>query len=458
LPLGDRVLAHSGPEGLIELIIALLLILLNGLFALSELAVVSARRPRLRTMAEQGRSGAQAALHLAEEPGRFLSTVQIGITLVGILAGAFSGAALSQRFDAILEGWGVSTRVAEPLAYTIVIGSITYLSVIIGELVPKHVALRNPEGIACAVAPMMAIVSRVASPAVWFLDASTKAIFKLFGSKTEPESQVTDEEIRSLVAEAESAGVIEPEEKRMIAGVMRLADRPVRGLMTPRTDVDLIDLSDDEDTIRAALVSTIHSRVPVVDGDDDNIIGVVQVRAVLADLVDGKPLNVRTHLRNAPVVPDTLDALDVLTYLREAEIPMALVHDEYGHFEGIVTPVDGLLAITGEFTSREEEEPPIVEREDGSWLVSGWMQADEVADMIGLTLPAGRRDYQTVAGFVLSRLRHIPTIGEFVEALGWRFEVVDIDGRRIDKVLITKVSSADAAELHRRASLRAAGS
>jgi putative hemolysin len=451
------VLLHPGPEGLIELVIALLLILLNGLFALSELAVVSARRPRLRSMAEQGRGGAQAALRLAEEPGRFLSTVQIGITLVGILAGAFSGAALSQRFDTILEGWGVSTGVAEPLAYVSVLGAITYLSVIIGELVPKHLALRNPEGIACAVAPMMITISRVASPAVWFLDASTKAIFKLFGHKPERENSVTDEEIRTLVAEAESAGVIEPEEKRMIAGVMRLADRPVRGLMTPRTDVDLIDLSDDEESIRAALVSTIHSRVPVVEGDPDNIIGVVQVRAVLADLVAGKPLNVRAHIRNAPIVPDTLDALDVLTHLREAEIPMALVHDEYGHFEGIVTPVDGLLAITGEFRGGEEEEPPVVRREDGSWLVSGWMQADEMADAIGLTLPAGRRDYQTVAGFVLSRLRRIPSVGEFVEALGWRFEVVDIDGRRIDKVLVSKVSSADAAELHRRASLRAAG-
>ena len=205
------MLVLPGPEGLIELIIALLLILLNGLFALSELAVVSARRPRLRSLAEQGRSGAQAALRLAEEPGRFLSTVQIGITLVGILAGAFSGAALSQRFDAMLEGWGVSTRVAEPLAYVIVIGAITYLSVIIGELVPKHVALRNPEGIACAVAPMMAMVSRVASPAVWFLDTSTKAIFKIFGHEGERENAVTDEEIRTLVAEAESAGVIEPE-------------------------------------------------------------------------------------------------------------------------------------------------------------------------------------------------------------------------------------------------------
>src|SRR5689334_2680207 len=214
-------------------------------------------------MADRKHPGAGAALALAEEPGRFLSTVQIGITLVGILAGAFSGAGLAQRFDTVLEHWGMPTAVAEPLAYALVIGGITYLSVVVGELVPKHLALRNAEGIACALAPMMTLISRIAAPVVWLLDASTKAIFRLFGQSTEPASAITEEEVRTVVAEAETAGVIETDERRMIAGVLRLGDRPVRGIMTPRTDVDWLDLDDDEDTLRTRLVSTSHSRLPV---------------------------------------------------------------------------------------------------------------------------------------------------------------------------------------------------
>jgi putative hemolysin len=304
----------------------------------------------------------------------------------------------------------------------------------------------------------MILVSRIASPIVWLLDASTRAIFRLFGHETEPSTAVTDEEIKTVVAEAESAGVIEPEEKRMIAGVMRLADRPVRGLMTPRTDVDWINLADDEAEIRALLLSTPHSRLPVVDGDPDSVAGVVQVRAVLADLLEGRPLDVRSHLRSAPIVPDTLDALDVLKALRAAEVPMALIHDEYGHFEGIVTPADALLAITGEFRSDtvgDDGEPAAVQREDGSWLVSGWMPADEMADTLGVALPLEPRDYQTVAGFLLSRLRHIPVCGEAVEALGWRFEVIDLDGRRIDKVLASRIDEgADILARKRRPMLR----
>jgi len=234
----------------LELFIALVLIGLNGLFALSELAVVSSRKSRLKVMADAGRPGATAALVLAEDPGRFLSTVQIGITLVGILAGAFSGAALSERLDAIFEGWGVPTRVAEPLAYVLVIGAITYLSVIIGELVPKHLALKNAEGIACTVAPLMTVVSRVSAPVIWLLDASTKAILRLFGVRAEPDAPVTEQDIKTLVAEAETAGVIETDERKMISGVLRLGDRAVTGVMTPRTDVNSINLDDPADEIR----------------------------------------------------------------------------------------------------------------------------------------------------------------------------------------------------------------
>jgi putative hemolysin len=423
----------------LELFIALVLISLNGLFALSELAVVSARKSRLKVMGDAGRQGATAALALAEDPGRFLSTVQIGITLVGILAGAFSGAALSERFDSILEGWGVPTRVAEPLAYVLVIGAITYLSVIIGELVPKHLALKNAEGIACAVAPLMTIVSRASAPVVSLLDASTKAIFRLFGVRTEPDAPVTEQDIKTLVAEAETAGVIETDERKMISGVLRLGDRAVRGVMTPRTAVDWIDLNDPEDEIRLALTLTRHTRLPVAQGDPDNMLGVVQSRELLAALLKSEPLDLRRRVRRAPVIPDTVNALDVLNTLRQSEVPIALVHDEYGHFEGIVTPADILDAIAGAFRSDAlTEEGEAVQRADGSWLLAGSMPADEIADQLGIILPTNR-DYETVAGLVISELHHLPETGEIVETLGWRFEVVDMDGRRIDKVLATRL-------------------
>ena len=401
-----------------EVLIALVLIALNGLFALSELAVVSSRKARLKTMVDQRRPGAQAALALAEDPGRFLSTVQIGITLVGILAGAFSGAALSRQLDAILEGWGVSTRVAEPLAYVLVIGAITYLSVIIGELVPKNFALKNPEGIACGVAPLMRLISRLAAPVVWVLDASTKLIFRrLLGVSTESASAVTDEEIKTIVAEAETAGVIETDERKMISGVMRLADRAVRGIMTPRTDVDFLDLDHEELEIKEALIRTQHSRLPVCEGGPDNMIGVVQVRELVPSLLKSESLDVRAHIRTAPVIPDTLDALDALNVLREAEVPMALVHDEYGHFDGVVTPADVLDAIAGAFRSDEGEtaEPEAVMRDDGSWLLAGWMPADEMAEQLGIILPE-KRDYETVAGLVIGELQHLPAVGEKVDS------------------------------------------
>ena len=424
---------------MLELVVAVALICLNGLFALSELAVVSARKSRLKALANAGRVGARAALALAEDPGRLLSTTQVGITLIGILAGAFSGAALGERLAGILEYEGMPGKFAEPVGYTIVIGLITYLSVVVGELVPKHLALRNAEGVACMVAPPMRVLSRIAAPVVWILDASTRLVFRLFGQSTSSDSAVTEEEIRTLVAEAESAGVIESDERLMISGVLRLGDRTVRGLLTPRTEVDWLDLDDDAATIRAALLATQHSRLPVMKGDQDHIRGVVHVRDLLATLVAGDPLDVASKIRHAPIVPDTLDALDVLKVLRDAEVPMAIVHDEYGHFEGIVTPADALDAIVGAFRSHTEEaEPDSVCREDGSWLLAGSMPFDEMADLIGIRAP-GNRNYETVAGFVLDLMQHLPATGEHVSTQGWRFEVVDLDGRRVDKILASRI-------------------
>ncbi|WP_457107014.1 hemolysin family protein [Methylobacterium sp. P5_C11] len=427
---------------MIELVVVILLIALNGVFSLSELAVVSARKSRLRALAEDRRPGAQAALALAEEPGRFLSTVQIGITLIGILSGVVSGAALGDRLALVLIDLGLSKGLADTLGYTLVIAVITYLSVIIGELVPKHLALRDPERIACAVAPGMRVVSRAALPAVWLLDASTRAVFRLIGQETESASAVTEEELRSLVAEAETAGVIEGDERAMISGVLRLGDRLVRGVMTPRTDVVWIDLTDDPEVVRARVLSSAYARLPVADGGPDAMIGVLQLRDLIGPLARGEALDLRAHVRRAPVLPDTLDALDALEALRKAPVPMALVHDEYGHFDGLVTPADILDAIAGAFPA-EDTEPDAVRRADGSWLIAGSMPADELADRLSLRLPPSR-DYATAAGLVIAMLQRLPETGETCDIAGWRFEVVDLDGRRVDKLLATKLADAEA--------------
>ncbi|CFX02063.1 conserved membrane protein of unknown function [Candidatus Filomicrobium marinum] len=420
-----------------EIIVVVGLILINGLFALSELAVVSARRARLASLAEQGRSGAKSALALASEPGRFLSTVQIGITLIGILNGVFSGATLGSSLARDLLEMGFSHRLAELIGFGAVVVIVTYLSIVIGELVPKNLALRNPEGIACIVAPSMIALSRFAAPVVWVLDASTQVVFRLFGAHTDTARQVTEDEIKLLIAEAESAGVLETGERQMISGVLRLADRNVVGIMTPRTDVDWIDITDDVEEVKADVLATKHSRLPVGEGSIDATIGVVQTRELLAAMLEQEPLNLKALLRRAPVIPETTSALDALATLRDGEVPMVLIHDEYGNFEGLATPADILEAIAGVFRSEEEGEPAAVAREDGSWLVSGAMPADEMAEILDIRLPE-KRDYQTVAGFVLASMRHLPTVGESADILGWRFEIVDMDGRRIDKVLVDR--------------------
>jgi putative hemolysin len=420
-----------------ELLIVLVLIFVNGLFALSELAVVSSRRSRLQALAAAGRRGATQALALASEPGRFLSAVQIGITLVGIVNGAYSGEAFGGYATGILADTGVPAKIAGPLGYGLVIAVITYLSVIGGELVPKNLALRNAEGIACAVAPAMVVFSRLAAPAVWLLDASTRLVFRVLGQSTERESRVTDEEIRALIAEAEAAGVIETGERVMISGVMRLADRAVVGLMTPRTEVEWLDLAASEADIRQRLLGTHHSRLPAGEGSADNLVGVVQTRELLAAILTSERVDVRAHVRKAPIVPETMAALAVLAVLRESSVPMALIHDEYGNFEGLVTPADVLEAIAGVFRSDPVAEAHAVQRDDGSWLLAGAMPADEMADRIGIRLPEQRR-YTTLAGFLLDHLEHIPRAGERVVTDGWCFEVIDLDGRRIDKVLASR--------------------
>jgi len=420
----------------LDVLIILLLVALNGLLAMSELAIVSSREARLKAMAKAGRKGAQRAIDLAADPGRFLSTVQIGITLVGIIAGAYSGASLGGPAAERLVLLGVSAEKAPTIGFVIVIALTTYASLIIGELVPKQFALRSPEPIAAVMATPMIWLARATAPFGWLLDQTSILIFRLLRMQRESDNKVTAEELHLVVAEAHHAGVLEESERAIISGVVRLADRPTREVMTPRRDVDWIDIDADSDAIKTFLLDTAHSRMPVAEGSVDRLAGVVQSRDVVTALIEGRPLDLRLLMRPARIVPDQMDAMDTLLVLRSAEVPMAFVHDEYGHFEGLVTPADLLGALAGGFAADEDRDtdPPLVEREDGSWWVSGSMSADALTDRLGIALPVDR-DYSTVAGFALSVLKRIPEVGERFSHGGWQFEIVDMDGRKIDKLL-----------------------
>ena len=429
---------------LTEVLIVLALILLNGALALSELAIVSARPARLRPLVEAGDRGAAKALDLAADPGRFLSTVQIGITLVGVLSGALSGATLGLRLAGWLAERGVDPQWASTLGVGGVVVLLTYLSLIVGELVPKQVALKDPEGVARRVAPAMALLSRVASPIVWVLDASGRGVLHLLGRGGDERTGVTDEEVRVILSEAHYEGVIEGAEREMLSGVMRLADRSARGLMTPRRDVEMLAVDAPGEATLEAIRAFARPRLPVYDPETDEVLGVLYVTDAFAALSRGEPLDLRRLLREVPVVFESADALDVIDILRKAQNHMGLVYDEYGGFQGIITTGDILEAITGTFREEAEDEPAMHEREDGSLLVSGWMAADEFTERLGLSRDLAG-DYETVAGLVLNQLHRLPQLGDQVEAEGWRFEVLDLDGRRIDKLLVSRVEPRPAA-------------
>jgi putative hemolysin len=423
---------------LVEILIVVALVLVNGFLSMSELAVVSARPARLKLLAGRGDSGAATAMRLAEDPGKFISSVQTGITLVGVLSGAFSGATIGQRLSAVLAANGVPPSFADALGVGAVVVAITYTSLVIGELVPKQLALRHPEQIAARVAPIMSVIAVVAAPLVWVLNASGQGLLAVLGERGETGEGVTDEEVKTIIAEAESAGVLESDEKNMISGVMRFADRSARGLMTPRRDVELIDLSKAPEEILREIRETHRSTLPVQDGEADSIIGVLLRKDLIDVFAEGRPLDVRALVRQAPVVMDRSDSLAVLRAIRSSLVHMALVFDEYGHFEGIVTAGDVLEAITGAFREEEEAEPAYVVREDQTWIVSGWMPVDEFSDKIGVPVDRDAK-FETVAGFVLAELNHLPKVGETFTRGTWRFEVVDLDGRRIDKILVQRV-------------------
>jgi putative hemolysin len=420
----------------IDLVLILALVALNGVLAMGELAIVSSREARLKAMAKSGSAGAKSALELAADPGRFLSTVQSGITLITIVNGAFSGASLGEPVAQRLELAGLAHDIAHRGGFGLVIVLTTFVSLVIGEIVPKQFALRSPEPIAVLMARPMQWLSKATAPFVWLLDRTSAAVFRLMGLNRESKNHVTAEELHLVVAEAHTSGVLEESERAIISGIVRLADRPVREVMTPRTEIDWIDIGCGRNEIRAALAASPHSRLPVARGSVDDIVGVISTRDLLMELIEGHDLDLKRIIKAAPVIPDLMDAMDALAVLRSAEVPLALVHDEYGHLDGIVTPGSIIAALAGTFASdlESDDDPPCIEREDGSWLVSGAASADMLTDRLGMSIPA-ERDFSTVAGFALWVLKHIPETGERFGHDGWTFEVVDMDGRKIDRLI-----------------------
>lgn len=428
-----------------DALIILGLVVLNALFSMTELAIVSARPARLKVAAEGGSSGAKLALELAADPGKLLSTAQIGITLIGIIAGAYSGASLGGPTGERLSALGVPAEWAEAAGFMLVIAATTYLSLVIGELVPKQLALRVAEPIAIIAARPMQLMAKATAPLVWLLNSSSALILRLFGLHRQQEQDVTAEELHMIFAEATRSGVIEEDERALMTGIMRLADRPVREMMTPRTELHWIERRAPEADLRAAIADSPHSLLLVADGSVDNVVGVVKVRDVLSVLLRGRKVMLSRLMKKPAIVPDQLDTMDALRVIQQAEVAIALVHDEYGHLEGIVTPADLLDAIVGNFVAHGDEgdAPMIVEREDGSLLLSGALPADALADRLAIELPEDR-DFATAAGFALSVLKRLPSEGEHFHDQGWRFEVVDMDGRKIDKLLASKIKPAPA--------------
>lgn len=432
---------HVTPFPWTDLLIIAGLIVLNGVFAMSELAIVSARTTRLQTAEAEGSGSARIAMTLAADPGKFLSTVQIGITLISIIAGAYSGSSLGGPVGERLQTIGIPSKSAQDAGFALVIALTTYLTLVVGELVPKQLALRAAVPISLVMARPMALMAKVAAPLVWVLDTSSGMLIRLFGQQPDGQSTVTAEELQMIFADATNSGVIEADQHQILTGAVRLAERPVREVMTPRTEMDWIDVRADEADIRKVIDTSPHSLLPVGEGSADKILGIVKVREMLALLVAGKKINLKRMMRKAEIVPDQLDAMDALRVLQQAEVAMAMVHDEYGHLDGIVTPIDLLTALVGQFVSDQDQgdAPSVIERADGSLLVSGGMSADELSDRLGLTYPEDR-EFATAAGFVLSVLKKLPLEGECFEEQGWRFEVLDMDRRKIDKLLVSRES------------------
>ncbi|ODH01873.1 hypothetical protein A4S05_26800 [Nostoc sp. KVJ20] len=430
-----------------EILIILVLIIANGVFSMSEMAIVSARKVRLQQLANQGDVKAKAALKLAESPNHFLSTVQVGISLIGILTGAFGGATIASRLAVYVKLVPLLAPYSEPLSFGIVVLIITYLSLIVGELVPKRLALNNPERIASIVAIPMRALSAIASPMVYLLSASTDLILRVLGITASTEPQVTEEEIKILIEQGTEAGTFEEAEQDMVERVFRLGDRPVNYLMTPRPDIVWLDLDDSPEENRQKMVDSAYSRYPVCQGGLDNVLGVIPVTDLLARSFRGEPLDLTIGLRQPVFVPESTRGLKVLELFKQTITHMALVVDEYGVIQGLVTLNDIMSEIVGDVPSTDgQDQPQAVQREDGSWLLDGMLPVEEFLELFGMEEWESdeRGSYQTLGGFVITHLGRIPAAADHFEWQGMRIEVMDMDGNRVDKVLVVPKASKSA--------------
>jgi len=430
---------------LTEVTIIFFLLLLNAWFAMSEIAIVSASRPLLKHLSKQGDSRADVALALSENPGRFLSTVQVGITLVGILAGAYGGATIAEKVSPWFDQLPYVGGHGETLAVAVIVSCITYFSVIIGELVPKRFALAHAETLALLVAKPMLLLSKMVHPVVLVLEVSANILMKILRIRPKDED-VSDIEFRAILNEGAESGVIEKSEHEMLQRVIRLDDRDVKSIMTHRTEVVFIDVSDSMEVIRAKVHEAGHSRYPVIAGSADELKGIVQAKDLLDTALshDGQ-IDIMAHVKEVMVLPESASCLQALESFKKNHINLIVIVDEYGSTQGIVTSSDILEAIVGVLPSNYDkgDQLKIVERVDGSWLVDGRTPIEEIHLSIGLEDISADEDFDTIAGFLLEALRKTPKEGVVYENYGYRFEIVDMDGHRIDKVLISKIDAAE---------------
>ncbi|MCW5850619.1 MAG: HlyC/CorC family transporter [Anaerolineae bacterium] len=430
-----------------EAFIVLGLILLNGVFSMSELAVMSARKARLQQRADAGDKGARTALDLIESPNRFLSTVQVGITLIGILAGAFGGARLAAALAPTIELVPALVPYSQSIALGLVVLIITYLSLVLGELVPKRLALLNPERVAALVARPMHALATLVGPPVHILSLSTDLILRLLRVRPTDEPPVTEEEVKLMIEQGTEAGVFAAAEQDMVRGVFRLADKQVCDLLTPRLRIVWLNIDDPPDEHWRVIRQSDYSYFPVYEGSPDNVVGIVSVKDLWKQSLTGELVNARDALRPAIFVPESMLILSLLETFRESGQHLALVLDEYAGIQGLITLTDVMEAIVGDLPAPDATDAPIVQREDGSWLIDAMLPIEDVQAVVSLDDPPGyaKGDYQTLAGFVLSQLGRIPTAGEHFEWQGLRFEVMDMDGNRVDKVLVSPIASPTSA-------------
>lgn len=437
-------------EGFVlEIILLLLLIVLNGLFAMSEFAMVSARKSRLQPLADNGNERARTALEMAEHPDRFLATVQIGITLIGTLAGAIGGATLARRLAEWIAAVPLLAPYSDALAFTLVVLTLTFLTLVIGELVPKQLALHSSERLAMLMAGPMRALSNLASPLVRILAGSSNLIVRMLGIRPAVEPPVTEDEINFLIEQGTQAGVFEEAEQEMVEGVFRMGSQRVGALMTPRPDVDWIDLDEPPAVLHDQILNSHRTRFPVAQGELDNVIGILHTKDLLAQGFSCEPVDLRKLLRAPLFIPESAEALQALEQFKGTGDHYAMVTDEFGSVAGVITSTDILEAIVGDLPAKgEPDEPEVMLREDGSWLMGGALSIEEMKDKLEIDhLPDEEEGtFQTVGGFVMTKLGEVPHAGDHLDWGGFRFEVMDMDQRRVDKVLVTPLPPEEKSE------------